>query len=219
MFKEFWDEPERLGVKPDYWPRYTTFGSLREKGVEILQSYHDKNKWENRTVIASELRFLVPFGEHQLQGEVDHIELKKAGNGRKTLRIVDFKTNSKAPSAFTLRFDIQFTTYIFASLAREFWVGNGADYPGVPDGERWYEELKNVPRRGVWSHLMTMKDIDAGPRDDGDFMRLYRVAKEIEKAVEHDVYVPSISADACLWCDYTEKCGITIPTERDEEGL
>lgn len=200
IFKDFWAEPDRLGVKPDYWPKYTSYGSLREKGIEILQLYHDKNKWENRQVLASEHSFLVPFGDHQLQGSVDHVEVKKAGNGRRTLRIVDFKTTSKAPTIVQLRLDQQFTVYIYASLQKEFWVGNGAEYPGIVDGERLYEELQDVPRRGVWYHLMTNKELNAGPRDDGDFMRLYRSACEIQKAVERDVYVPSISGESCTWC-------------------
>jgi hypothetical protein len=218
VIKEFryrWTNPETMDVAPDYWPKYTTFGSLMEKGVEILSLYHEKVQWEHRTVLASEHRFLVPFGVHELEGTVDHIELKKAGNGRKTLRIVDFKTNSKQPTLPALRFNIQFTTYIYASLQPEFWMGNGPDFPAMLDGEKWYERLQKTARQGVWYHLMTNKEINAGDRDDGDFMRLYRLCHEIEKAVEADVYVPNISGDSCVYCDYTANCNITIPNQQE----
>ncbi len=221
MFKLYWGEPERLGVKPEYWPRYTTYGALREKGIEILRQYHDKAKWENRTVIAAEHRFLVPFGEHQLQGSVDLVELKKSGNGKPTLRIVDWKTVSKQPTSATLRLDIQFSVYMYACLQPEFWMGNGEDYPGIPDGERLYKEFLDVPRRGVWYHLMTNKELDAGTRDDGDFMRLYRLAQEIANAIKKEVFVPNISGESCVYCQYTQNCNIEIPDRDflDEDGL
>jgi CRISPR/Cas system-associated exonuclease Cas4 (RecB family) len=44
-------------------------------------------------------------------------------------------------------------------------------------------------------------------------MRLYRVCQEIEKAVERDVFVPSISGESCTYCDYADgPCPVTIPS-------
>lgn len=219
MFKTYWDEPERLGVKPDYWPKYTSYGSLREKGLEMIVAYADKVKWEKRTILANEHSFCVPFGDHELQGTIDYLELKKMGNGKLTLRIVDLKTSAKAPTLVQLRQNVQFSVYIYATMQEEFWLGS-QEYPGVLDGERWWKELQDVPRRGVWYHLMTNKEIDAGPRDDGDFTRLYRAVNEIEKSIERDVYVPNLSGDTCVWCAFTEPCGVTIPSgERDEDSF
>jgi hypothetical protein len=165
-------------------------------------------------VLCSEHRFLVPMGDHELEGTVDHVEIKKAGNGHRTLRVVDFKTNSRQPTRVDLRLDIQFTVYMFAVMQPEFWMGNGAEFPGVIGGEDIYDVISRIPARGVWYHLWTAKEIDAGERDDGDFMRLYRLIHEIDKAVKADVYVPNIS-DACVWCDYTHNCNIEIP-DRDK---
>lgn len=217
LFKDLWANPDKLGVAPDYWPKFTTYGSLREKGVDILRGYDEKVKWENRQIIVSEHRFLVPMGDHELEGTVDHVEIKKAGNGHRTLRIVDFKTNSRQPTLVELRLDLQFTTYMFAAMQPEFWLGNGPDYPGIPGGEDLFEVARKLPMRGVWSHLWTNKEINAGERDDGDFMRLYRLITEIEKAIAADVYVPKIG-EACVWCDYTHHCNIEIP-DRDELEL
>jgi hypothetical protein len=214
LFKDLWKHPEKLGVEPEYWPKYTTYGGLREKGVEILRDYDEKVRWENRQILASEHRFLVPMGDHELEGTVDHVEIKKAGNGHRTLRIVDFKTSGKQPNRVDLRLDIQFTVYMFAAMQPEFWIGNGPGYPGLPGGEDTFEVIRKLPMRGVWYHLWTGKELDAGERDDGDFMRLYRFITEIEKSVSADVYVPNIG-ESCVWCPYTANCNIEIP-DRDE---
>jgi RecB family exonuclease len=159
---------------------------------------------------------LVPFGDHELTGFVDHIEIKKAGNGHRTLRIVDFKTNSKQPNMQALRLDIQFTVYVYAAMQPEFWMGNGPDFPPLPDGEAMYEIAQRLPVKAIWHHLWTGKEIYAGDRDDGDFMRLYRLATEIQKAMDADIFVPNIG-EACIWCDYTEPCGIKVPTYEEAQ--
>lgn len=217
MFREYWEHPEILGVEPDYWPKFTSYGSLREKGVEILREYHEKNKWEHRTTLASEHPFLVPFGDHELTGFVDFLELKKAGNGKRTLRIIDFKTASRVPTKLQLRMDIQFTVYQYASEQPEFFMGNGPDFPGMPNGEQLFEDMQRVPRKVIWYDAMNNKEISAGDRDETDYMILYRTAKEIERAEKAQVYVPKIGEE-CIFCPYTKECGITIPTYEEVEA-
>lgn len=210
LFRTLWDKPELITEKPTYWPKYTTYGGLRQRGAEILVEYDQKNRWENRKVICSEHRFLVPFGDHELEGTVDHIELRKAGNGKQTLRIVDFKTSARKPTYVELRLNIQFSVYIYASMQREFWVGNGPDYPGLVDGEKLFNQFEKLPRRAVWYHLMTNQEVDAGDRDDEDFMRIYRLVEQTERAEKAQVFVPRIG-DACMFCAHTAHCGIKIP--------
>jgi hypothetical protein len=58
------------------------------------------------------------------------------------------------------------------------------------------------------------KEINAGSRDDTDFLRLYRLITEIEKAVKYDVFVPTLNADNCLICDFAGPkgpCAVQIP--------
>lgn len=212
-FKQLWHEPELIGMPIDVWPKFTTYGGLRKKGIEILESYASRHKWESRNVIATEHRFCVPFGEHFLTGIVDLVEQKKSPSGKKQLRIVDYKTASKQPTLADLRMNIQLTIYVYASQQPEFWLGFPDDerYPAIPDGANLFQLYEKLPRRAIWYHLWTSKEIDAGDRDDADMMRLYRCVTEVEKAVKNDVYVPDISGNSCTYCDYTEQCGIVVP--------
>lgn len=212
-FYDTWENPDKLGLTIDYWPRFTTYGGLRKKGKEILALYAEKNAWQKRTIIATEFRYCVPFGDHELSGIVDLVELKQSTKGKMALRIVDFKTSTKPPTLANLRLDIQFTSYIYASLQPEFWTGvpGSEKYVGLPDGEKLFDLYRDVPRRAIWFHLWTNKEIDAGDRDEMDFMRLYRCMNEIEKAVKADIYVPDISGTNCTYCDFTDICPVTYP--------
>lgn len=212
-FKDLWDDPSKLGRPIDVWPKFTTYGGLRKRGIEIIQEYADRHKWETRTVVATEHKFCVPFGEHLLSGIVDLVEKKKSTKGKSVLRIVDYKTNSKQPNLVQLRLDIQFTIYDYASRQPEFWMGFEDDqrYRGLPDGEKLYEMYQNMDRKLIWYHLWGNKEINAGDRDDMDMMRLYRVLNEVERAVTHEIYVPNISGDTCTYCDYVDRCGVVVP--------
>lgn len=223
-FKLTWANPEMLGVEPSEWSRGQTYPGLRDKGLEILTGYAEAQVWDSRRVIATEHKFCIPFGDHEISGIVDLIEQKRSGRGKNVLRIVDYKTNTAKPTKFALAMDVQFTTYVFASLQPEFWMGmtseNGQEYPGMANGEQLYEEYMNVERRAIWYHLWTQQELDAGERDDEDFMRMYQCVKEIAKACEAKVFVPNISADSCLWCSYRDICGAVIPVQKhvDEEN-
>ena len=211
-FNDNWSHPEKLGVEPDYWPKYTTYGGLRTRGQEILREYADKLKWENRKVIATEHKFIVPFGDHELIGFVDLVELKTNTKGDQVLRIVDYKTNAKAPFTTALRVNVQFTAYIYASLQPEFWLGAGPDAPPILHGDTLFKDLADVPREGIWYHLQNNRELNCGTRDDADFMRLYRACEEIDRADKLGVYVPNISGDTCTYCDFTEPCGVPVPS-------
>lgn len=217
-FRKNWYAPEKLGVAPDHWPKMTDYAGLRDRGVEILRVFHENTKWDKREVIATEHPFLVPFGRHQLTGFVDLVEIRRSGKGKNLLRIVDFKTSSKKPTKAALMLDIQFSIYIYASMQKEFWTGypGEPDFPGLPNGEFQYESLKDMPRRAIWFHLWTQQELDAGDRGDDDFMRLYRLAHEIEKADAAQIHVPRIG-DACGLCDHQKACGIEIPASVVEE--
>lgn len=212
MFLDLWDNPEKVNAVPEIWPKGTTHGGFRERGLEMLKDYDERQGWEKRIILAQEHRFLVPIGDHELTGVVDLLELKKSGRGKPTLRIVDYKSGSKAPWKNTLRLNTQFTIYDYASRQKEFWLGNGPDFQPIhPDAEQMWEDYKDIPRRGIYFHLLGSKEIDAGDRDQADFERLYRVISEIARALEHEVFVPVLSADTCVFCDFTEPCGVKIP--------
>lgn len=105
------------------------------------------------------------------------------------------------------------TTYTYATTCPEFWVGNGElDFPGLPNGQALFDRFVDTPRRAIWFHIRTQKEIDAGARVDEDFMRLYRVCHEISKAIKADIHVPKIG-DACGLCDFSSQCTMEIPVE------
>lgn len=213
-FKYTWSNPEVLDAEVHVWPKYTSWGGLREKGIEMLVDYDSKQKWDNRVVVATEHEFKVPFGEHQLSGFVDLIEHKKSGQGKNILRIVDYKTTGKQPTLQQLRLDVQFTIYVYASMQPEFWMGVPEEgIPGLPNGEELFHQYAKMDRRAIWYHLMGNKEINAGERDDGDFMRLYRVVLEVANAFDKEVFVPTISGESCTFCPFTDICAAVIPVK------
>jgi ATP-dependent DNA helicase RecG len=88
-FLDLWENPDKVGLAPDVWPKFTSFASLRAKGVEILREYHDRAQNNPRELIATEHRFLVPFGRHELTGVVDKLDIRLSGKGTNLLRLVD----------------------------------------------------------------------------------------------------------------------------------
>lgn len=212
-FERQWEDAT---PKIEEWTRGTTFGGLRERGIKMVTGYHDLARWEDRTVVATEHKFLVPFGPYELFGFVDLVELRRNNAGEQEIHVVDYKTNKKKPYVNNLHLDVQFTVYVFAAMQPEFWLGGG-EYPALCDEELWRDNLSHLRVRPLWYHLETNQNIDAGLRDDADFMRLYRCCDEIHRASEANVYVPNISGDSCGFCPYKKPCGLPLPV-RDDVG-
>lgn len=214
MFKKAWDDPSELDLNIEVWMRRTSAGSYREKGITLIRDFHERYSRESRTLLASEHPFKVPIGEHEITGYVDFLEVVKSGKGGQLLRIVDLKTGAKQPYFDALRNNIQFTIYDYASRQPEFWLGYPGDetFTGFPNGGEMWDKYRNAKRMGVWWHLSGDKEINVGEREQADFDRLYRVIDEVTRAIEHEVYVPNISGDSCVWCDHTVECGLTIPS-------
>lgn len=213
MFIDMWDAPEDFGHQIDYWPKNTSKAGYMKTGLEMLAAFHKGLDLQKRRVIGAEVPFCVPFGEHELMGYIDLVELRRSGNGKYLLRVLDWKTGGRQPTKAQLALDVQFTVYMYATTCKEFWVGNGEpEFPGLPDGEKQWELLKDLPRRAIWFHMRGPKEIDAGPREAADYMRLYRVCDEIERSIEHQVFIPKIG-EACELCDYVEPCEMEIPVD------
>jgi RecB family exonuclease len=209
-FKKDWANPP---VEPAWWPRSTSYASLRTKGLEVLEAMKNHYRFQDRVVLGAEIPFLVPFGDHELHGYVDLVETMRSGTGAELLRCVDYKTTTKQPTTAELALDIQLTTYIWAVSQREFWVGaeNNPDFPGLENGDWLWETIgRDMPKRAIWFGLWNGKELDAGPRTDDDFSRLYRLCDEIVRATDAEVFVPKIG-EACGLCDYVEPCAMEIP--------
>lgn len=212
-FLDVWDNPDKVGSVPTEWPRGSSYGGYRSRGIEMLKAYHEQQQWQSREILATEHPFLVPLGEFELTGFVDLLEIRQGKTGDPELRIVDFKSSKKKPSSNNLAYDVQFTAYAYASEQAEFWLGNGPDFPPMENGDVLWDKYKDVERHPIWYHLETQQELECGVRGDLDYMRLYRCATEIAKAVEFDVFVPDISGDSCHFCPFKEPCGLPIPKE------
>lgn len=213
MFLRIWNHPAKNGHPIDDWPKGTSFEKLLGRGLGILKQVHESHRWQDFTVIATEAKFLVPFGQHELTGFIDLLGLEKSGTGTELLKVTDFKTGTRVPTLAQLALDVQMSCYLYAVTQREFWVGveGNPDFPGIQNGEWLWETVgKGITTRAIWWGVHVGKQIDAGPRTEKDFQRLYRVCDEIEKAIKADVHVPKIS-DACTWCEYQNPCAMEIP--------
>jgi hypothetical protein len=204
LFLSAWADPSVVGLPQiEVWNRYSTFNGLQTRGLQILDAYTSRMRWEDRSVICAEHTFLVPFGRHEITGTVDLVEVRKNHRGKQLLTVTDFKTGTRKPSVAALAIDPQFTAYIWAISQREFWFGHpGTDFLPVENAEWYWELTQSMPKRGLWIHLWDEgKEIDAGGREDVDFGRLYRLCNEVERAIELKVFVPKLG-DHCGYCDY-----------------
>lgn len=209
-FKKDWLDPP---TEPAWWPRSTSYASLRKRGLEILDAVKIHYRFQDRVVLGAEIPFLVPFGEHQLTGFIDVLETRKSGTGAELLTCSDYKTAARQPTTSELALDVQLTVYIYAISQKEFWTGfpGNPDFPGLENGEWLWETIgRDMPKRAIWFSLWNGKELDAGPRTDDDFGRLYRLCEQIDRAVQADVYVPKIG-EHCSICDYAEPCSMEIP--------
>ncbi len=213
LFLKWWGDPGLIGEQIDYYPQRTSWNTYRDTGLAVIENVHDKNQFDKRALIATEADFLVPFGEHKLTGRIDLVEVRWNGKGNPLLRIIDYKGSSRQPTKAELALNVQMTTYDYAVGCPEFWIGDGTDEnPGILNGQALMDQYFDLPHRAIWYHLRGPKEIDAGPRDEKDFGRLYRVATEIEKADRLQVHVPKIGK-ACEECDFLEQCPMDIPVE------
>lgn len=221
LFERLWKEPERLGVKPDYFPYRTSYDTYRKKGLLTIDGYREMRMWGKPRVIAHEYPFRVSLGEHEIRGVIDRIEIRKTGQGE-ALCVTDLKTAAKRPTKFDLRTDIQFTAYMYATLQKQFWTGieGSPTYLGFADGEELYEHFKDVRRVGVYLMLgESCAELDVGDRGDMDYGQLYRLISEVDNAVQKRVFVPRIGADTCSNCDYFDRCSIDIPKPQRDTQL
>jgi CRISPR/Cas system-associated exonuclease Cas4 (RecB family) len=216
FFLKSWENPELVNNEIDYWFPRTSWGSFRERGIQIINEYHLTRQWDARKIVGTEHRFCVSFGNHMLSGIVDYLEYEVATG---TLYVIDLKSGRR-PNKDQLHVDPQFSSYLWAVQQREFWVGNpdeGERYAGFENGEELFTKFRDSTHVGIWYDLQNNKEYDVGPRSDQDFARLHHCCDEIEKAILNNVYVPDISGDTCKWCDFKEVCpGYVMPVKNEE---
>lgn len=205
FFKMVWDNPVAMDILPDYYPQRTSHEAYRQRGIEAIEGYHENQKWLNREIIGTEIRFQVPLGNHTISGIVDNVQFDPDTN---TLICEDLKTGSR-PNFDNLRADLQMTSYWYAIQQREFWVGWEPEiekYAGVSDGENLFKKFIGSDIRVVWYDARKHKEYDVGQRDQRDIDRMIYLCDSIERAIREDVYVPTITGDSCKFCAYQDVC-------------
>lgn len=206
IFMDFYDSGE-----PDYIVPRTTYSGLRDKGRKMIRAYLETWGWNEIEILGVEKRFLVPFGEHTISGMIDLLYI---ADGK--LYIIDLKTGKK-PNQQNLYLDVQGTTYDYVVQRPEFWLGAESDddrYPdkyagwGPEEGQALLERTQGMERKLIWYDLRDNREIDWGERTMLDYARMYRLLEMIDRAIEYDVYVPTINGDSCSWCPYHAECPV-----------
>lgn len=214
IFRDYFDS-----VEIERWNRRQSYTTLKDMGPKMIREYADAIKWEDQVTLGVEYRFMVPFGDHLISGIVDHLH---TNSKQDALFLDDLKTGAR-PNKDNLHVDIQMTSYLWAARQKEFWVGMESDdpewpdkYPGLPNGEELYTKFKDVNHIARWVDLKKMEFINVGPRTEFDYARLYRMAEMIQRAVDTQTYVPSITGEACTFCDFKDLCPVYIPAPQLE---
>lgn len=199
-FRYYWDHSDELGQKIDWYPPRTSHRSLGERGVDMLERYHGLSPWKGGQLVATEVRFEVPLGDHLLRGVIDKLFYRPQAH---ELQIIDFKTGSRVPQR--LRYNLQFTCYLYATTRPEFWEQ-------VPGWEDFWPEAMLLKRMGQWFHAQNNKMFNAGYRDDSDYKRLLLAVDQMDAAIEAEIFPLTIEGEACGWCPWIDICGTEVPS-------
>lgn len=235
-FEHYW-RPENLdevAEQIDEWLPRETYGGLRDKGRIIVAQYFELMKADGSTLLALEYPFAVPIEAegrvHTLTGTIDRLSLRLK-YGRPYISVDDYKSG-KQPRF--LRYAVQGTAYCYASTQREFWLP--PDVPGLTGfdpgtvaaleeifskrGSRLHEgspeptkKSKDLdadplaPRGFKWINLPENKHVDGGFRVALDYTRLKMSVAAYVKANEAQIFMLTLSGDACVYCPFRDICG------------
>lgn len=197
-FRHYWNNPEDLGEKIDWYPPRTSHQGLEDQGITMLERYHEMSPWKGGELVSTEVRFEVPIGDHTLRGVIDKLFWRPQV---KELQVIDFKTGVRVPKR--LRYNLQFTAYLYATTRPEFWEQ-------VPGWEDFWPTAWNAKRIGQWYHARNNKMLNAGYRDESDYRRLLLAVEQMDKAITHNIYPLTIEGEACGWCSWREDCGTEV---------
>lgn len=202
-FEYYWEHPEELQLKVDFYHRSTTWTGLMKRGLEMLERYAELELWRGE-LVGTEISFEVQLGEHTLSGQIDKLWVR---SGQRKLDIVDFKTGAKVPEK--LRYHLQFTAYCYATLRPEFWKF----VPGYEDG---FERFKGYERDGWWYHARDNKMFNAGLRTKLDYQRLYLAVEQMEATIDAGVFPLDANGENCGYCPFVGSvCGSEMPNPVD----
>jgi len=219
-FHYYWDDPTRLGpeYRIDYYVRGTNWRKYHEDGPKVLSNWWAIIQWDSALVLGREFTFDVPIGDgHELHGTIDKLEISYYGKlDTYAVKISDYKTNKKTPTYGYLEEDLQFSAYGYATTLLTFWEQLCAANGWPPEqAVVLFEKYKDLPRRGEWVALTEPKRMDAGERTERHYNRLVMAINALGLSVAMRIFVPNISGESCLYCDFREHCGMPPREEED----
>lgn len=178
---------------------------LRSRLPRSRQSPADLIRFDDHELLGLEYGFQVPIdgtwdddlGEpHYLAGSIDRLAIRHFSR-RPAIACDDYKTGKKP---VTLRYNLQFTAYLYATTKLEFWTGHrGEDGFGVERGTEIYERTKTWGRRGTWIDLRQFRFEDAGWRGPIDYSRFAVAVEQYAATVKADIFPLTLSGEVCKW--------------------
>jgi putative RecB family exonuclease len=158
---------------------------LSHKGKELLTQYYHV---PHGKVCDSEVRFTLPL-VHAVTGEVLDVPLRGVIDLIEADDvIVEFKAPQKAPPLTDLPEAVQLTSYAYA-YAKLFG--------------RLPREIRKVSLVRTKSPRI---DTQIGNREEGDFVRLFHLGREIVRGIRAGVFIPNRSSWLCGDCEFRGPC-------------
>lgn len=226
MFEHYW-HPSNIGAicppVEDWLPRQT-YGGLLERGRIALRDMYALLRKEDSYLLGLEYPFELPMQiegrTHTMRGFIDRLTIRKQ-SGKPYISLDDFKAGKQHT---WLRYNMQGTTYAWASLQPQFWEAFSSDVV-----ERLEESFDShgyrlhlgspgdkplASRRFRWVNVKDIKFVDGGWRNERDYARLYLAVDAYVRANEAGVYAPTMTGEVCRHCAFRETCGgIGLPHE------
>ena len=234
LFKHYWDLDNMTalpGVRriTEWLPRQT-YGGLRERGRITLKTYYGLLKDDKSWPLALEYTFAVPLeidGRlHTVTGTVDRLSIRQASRGKPYVSVDDLKTGKRP---YFLRYNMQGTTYCWATTMPEFWLGWPESGMGALEHfddelmgrlthlfSRWsyrlhrgetHSESPLASRRFRWIDLKEIKFADGGWRVDQDYERMKLAIDAYVRGNEAGVYSINTTGEICRYCSHKGNCG------------
>jgi RecB family exonuclease len=182
-----WDR--LVEIAEDHWtddiaPYRPQREEARRDLFDMLRQWFDAEVDDQRPpVLATELKFTVEVGPHQLTGAIDRIDRTEDGEG---VEIVDYKTGSRVPTDEEAADDIQLAVYHLAASRDPDIVAFGR------------------PTRLRLQYLRRQVERDQPITPDHVARTEDRILTTAARMLAED-FTPSVDAD-CSHCDYHRLC-------------
>lgn len=175
-------EYNRIINEEEVFVNYPQLKKSENDGISMLEMYHGQVESGQITKypLAVEKAFRIPFAGTSIVGRIDKTEEDDG------LTVIDYKSGKSKPDAWSLRHNVQLTTY--------YWAGK--------------EIYGRYPKKLVWHHLRTGERLETErtPKDIDNLKRMIENALLMrEKGIIHRVYDDNICGDGSgrgMQCDY-----------------